>query len=154
MSSSIISGMMDYLMENIEFDSLKRHISFYFIPIVNVDGVKYGSNVANLTGSVLMDYWRNPHQVYQPEVYYVKEFLAKILQETPLSLILSFTSNYDKYFSAYIVSVPLLKGRGMMGRRLRIVGCFRLSSPKGIGSSILRKVSFIRRSRITQCVQS
>lgn len=86
---------MDYLMENIEFDSLKRHISFYFIPIVNVDGVKYGSNVANLTGSVLMDYWRNPHQVYQAEVHYVKEFLAKIHQETPLSLILSFTSNYD-----------------------------------------------------------
>jgi murein tripeptide amidase MpaA len=63
--SFIIEGMIDYLLDNIEFESMKRVFDFYFIPLVNIDAVKYGSTNSNLTGSILNKNWEDPHRCYQ-----------------------------------------------------------------------------------------
>ena len=63
--SHIMEGMVDYLLQTLDFESLKRQIRFYFIPMVNVDSVKYGTSVCNLTGSNLVNDWKNTHKIYQ-----------------------------------------------------------------------------------------
>jgi murein tripeptide amidase MpaA len=73
--SFIIEGMIDYLMDNVEFESMKRVFDFYFVPLANIDGIKYGNSLTNLTGSVLNNNWRTPHRFYQAEVFSLKEFL-------------------------------------------------------------------------------
>jgi murein tripeptide amidase MpaA len=65
-SSFSIEGMVEYLFENNEFDSLKKNYNFYFIPFANVDSVKYGNTLTNLTGSCLNGNWKNPSKDYQP----------------------------------------------------------------------------------------
>jgi len=57
---------MEFLIDSIEFDSLKKTIDFHFFPMINPDCVKYGSNKATLTGSLLDRNWRNPDKTYQP----------------------------------------------------------------------------------------
>jgi murein tripeptide amidase MpaA len=65
-SSFSIEGMVEYLFENNEFDSLKKTYNFYLIPFANVDGVKYGNAATNLTGSNLNGNWKSPSKDYQP----------------------------------------------------------------------------------------
>jgi hypothetical protein len=38
-----IEGMVEYLMDNLEFESLKKAYRFYFIPTLNTDGVRFGN---------------------------------------------------------------------------------------------------------------
>lgn len=60
--SFVIEGMIDYLIDSIEFESMKKVFDFYFIPMVNVDAVKYGNTLSNLTGSNLNNNWNNIHK--------------------------------------------------------------------------------------------
>lgn len=46
-----MEGMVEYLMNSIEFESLKKNYKFYFVPTLNVDGIRYGHDKCNLTGS-------------------------------------------------------------------------------------------------------
>lgn len=43
--------------------------------MTNIDAVKYGNSITNLTGSILHNNWKNPNQLYQAEIYHLKEFL-------------------------------------------------------------------------------
>ena len=63
-SSYIIEGMMDYLVDNLEYDTLKKTIDFYFFPFCNVDGAKYGNDLTNLTGINLNGDWRQVNKSY------------------------------------------------------------------------------------------
>ncbi len=57
--------MVEYLLDTLDFESMKRQINFYFIPMANADSVKYGTTIANLTGSNLIHDWRNTNKIYQ-----------------------------------------------------------------------------------------
>ena len=61
-SSFAIEGMIDYLLDSIEFESMKRVFDFYFIPLANIDAIKYGNSVCNLTGNKLNRCWRSPQR--------------------------------------------------------------------------------------------
>ncbi len=52
---------------------MKRSINFYFVPVANSDGVKYGNSVTNLTGSDLVNDWKQANRIYEGEIYYLKE---------------------------------------------------------------------------------
>ena len=91
-SSSMIEGMVDFLVDTMDYDVLKRTVNFYFIPIANVDGVKFGSSLTNLSGSNLFQSWRNPHKIYQAEIYYLKTFMNEINRDYPISHVFNFTS--------------------------------------------------------------
>jgi murein tripeptide amidase MpaA len=71
-SSHIIEGMVEYLLDTLDFDSLKRQLNFYFIPVANIDGVKYGNTATNLTGTHLANDWKNTHKIYQAETHSLK----------------------------------------------------------------------------------
>ena len=90
--SHIMEGMVDYLLETLDFESLKRQIRFYFIPMANVDSVKYGTSVCNLTGSNLVNDWKNTHKIYQAEIHSLKEFLESIHSKYPIAAIINLSS--------------------------------------------------------------
>ena len=94
--SSIIEGMVDFLLDTMEFDALKRTINFYFVPMVNPDSVKYGNSLTNLTGSNLYDCWKNPHRIYQAEIYHLKNFMAEVNKDSPVSHVFNFASEYQE----------------------------------------------------------
>lgn len=56
--------MIDYLVDCLDYESLKRTIDFYFFPFSNVDGARYGNNLTNLTGCNLKGDWREPNECY------------------------------------------------------------------------------------------
>ena len=62
----MIEGMMDFILDSIDYDSLKKTLDFHFFPLVNPDSAKYGVSKANLTGSLLERNWRNPSPIYHP----------------------------------------------------------------------------------------
>jgi murein tripeptide amidase MpaA len=84
--------MVDYLLDSLEIESMKRVFDFHFIPLVNIDAVKYGNSVSNLTGSLLNHNWKSPNKDYQAEIFYLKEYLQEINKESPISLILNLTT--------------------------------------------------------------
>ena len=77
-SSYVMEGMVDYLLEGLEYESVKKNIHFYFVPLVNIDGVRFGSSLTNLTGSDLRQCWKQPHKLHHAEIYCLKEFLVAI----------------------------------------------------------------------------
>ena len=95
-SSYIMEGMVDFLLDTMDFDMMKRTVNFYFIPIANVDGVKYGNSLTNLTGSNLYDCWRNPHKLYQAELYYLKIFMNEINKDCPICHVFNFSSEFSE----------------------------------------------------------
>ena len=77
-SSSIIEGMVEFLLETSDYDHLKKTVNFYFIPLANIDAVKYGSTLTNLAGSNIQECWSKPHKTYEAEVFCLKTFLTEI----------------------------------------------------------------------------
>ena len=71
-------------------------MNFYFVPLANIDSVKYGTSNANLTGSNLFNDWKNPHRLYQSEVHALKELLNDINRESHISMILNLTSEQEE----------------------------------------------------------
>lgn len=84
--------MVNYLLESIDYDTMKRTTNFYIIPLANIDSVKYGNTITNLTGTNLFNQWRYPHKIYHAEIYHLKEFIKEINKEFPISLVLNLTS--------------------------------------------------------------
>ncbi len=59
-SSFVLEGIVDFLMANNQLDQIKKNYVFFIIPMVNVDGVKYGHYRTNLSGSDPNRVWRVP----------------------------------------------------------------------------------------------
>lgn len=68
--------MIDYLLDNLDYDLLKRSINFYFVPLANTDGVKYGNSLTNLTGSDVKNDWKQSNKIYEGEIYFLKELFT------------------------------------------------------------------------------
>ncbi len=92
-ASFVLEGLIDFLMDNTEFDFFKKNFQFVIIPFVNPDGVKYGNQKVNLAGADFDKCWRNPNEVFEPEVYNVKKWLKNINQIHPISLLVNLSSN-------------------------------------------------------------
>jgi murein tripeptide amidase MpaA len=60
-SSLVLEGVIEFLMDNTEFDIFKKNFQFVVIPFVNPDGVKYGNQRVNLAGADLNKCWKNPN---------------------------------------------------------------------------------------------
>lgn len=65
-SSFVLEGVIEFLMDNTEFDVFKKNFRFIIIPFVNVDGVKYGNQKVNLAGADLNKVWKNPNETFEP----------------------------------------------------------------------------------------
>ena len=62
--SYVLEGIVDFLMENNDYESYKKNYNFYIIPMVNIDGVFYGNYRTNLSGNDLNRVWRHPRKEY------------------------------------------------------------------------------------------
>jgi cytosolic carboxypeptidase protein 2/3 len=74
---------------------------FFVLPMVNIDGVKYGHYRTNMNGVDLNRLWRAPRKEIHPEVYYVKKFLLEVNRVNPISLILDIhghSKNMNSFF--------------------------------------------------------
>lgn len=59
-SSFTIEGMVEYLLDSLDIEPMKRVFDFYFVPLVNPDAVRYGNSLSNLTGCLINNNWKNP----------------------------------------------------------------------------------------------
>jgi murein tripeptide amidase MpaA len=75
---------------------MKRVFDFYFVPLANVDGVRYGNTLTNLTGSILNGNWKNPNRIYQAEISSLKDLLQEINKDAPISLIINLTAEKEE----------------------------------------------------------
>lgn len=71
---------------------MKRVFDFYFVPVANIDGIRYGNTLTNLTGSNLNNNWKTPNRHYQAEIFSLKEYLQEINKDAPISLIINLTA--------------------------------------------------------------
>lgn len=72
----MVEGMIEFILESLESESLKKILSFHFFPNMNPDGTKYGNNRYNLTGTDLEKVWKTPSKERSSEVYYLKQYLV------------------------------------------------------------------------------
>lgn len=96
-SSFFIEGIIEFLMDNTQVDIFKKNFHFIVIPFVNPDGVKYGNQMANLAGVDLEKSWKKPNQLFEPEIYHIKNLLNVINQVNPISLIMDLETNSQRY---------------------------------------------------------
>lgn len=96
-ASYVLEGIVDALVENKEFDQLKKQFVIHIVPMVNPDGVFYGNYRTNLSGHDLNRRWRNPNRTLHPEVYYVRKYLSEINRVNPIALIIDLHGHSRKY---------------------------------------------------------
>ena len=144
-SSYLIEGMVDFLLDTMDYDILKRTVNFYFIPQANIDGVKYGTSLTNLSGSNLFDCWKNPHKIYQAELFYLKSFMNEINKDYPISHVFNFSSEFNEYLSLYSEFIHLLLELKMKINKLRIVASFLMSCQRDIKCFSLKSSTFTKR---------
>eukprot|EP00919_Chromeraceae_sp_WS-2016_P006061 GHVR01014230.1.p1 GENE.GHVR01014230.1~~GHVR01014230.1.p1 ORF type:complete len:149 (+),score=4.93 GHVR01014230.1:830-1276(+) len=95
-------------MNSTDHDMFKKGFNFYIIPMVNVDGVKYGNYRTNLAGYDLNRVWRNPHKIFHPEIYAVKKFMCQVQKEVPISLIVDI-HGHSKSLNSFFYGNPQKK---------------------------------------------
>ena len=100
-SSFILEGMLSFLLDNNDHETLKKSFVYYFIPIINVDGVLYGNYRTNLSGNDLNRVWKLPRKDFHAEVNYIKKFLINLNSSNPINLILDIhghSSSLNSFF--------------------------------------------------------
>lgn len=65
-SSYFMQGVIQFIMENNQFDSLKKNYQFVIIPFINLDGICYGNQRVNIAGADLDRVWKSPNQLFEP----------------------------------------------------------------------------------------
>lgn len=73
-SSFVMKGIIDFLTsdDNIEAVTLRKNFVFKLVPMINVDGVKYGNYRTSLSGIDLNRTWKKPDEILFPEVIAIK----------------------------------------------------------------------------------
>ncbi len=62
--------------------------------MANIDSVKYGTTVANLTGTHLANDWSDTHKIHQAETHALKEFLANINKKYQIHTVINLTTEH------------------------------------------------------------
>ena len=70
-SSFMIKGAIDYLTSS-SGKMLRKNFVFKIVPMMNPDGVRYGSYRNSLLGVDLNRRWHKPHKMLHPEIYNTK----------------------------------------------------------------------------------
>jgi len=61
-----LEGILEFIVENNEYDNAKKSFHYYILPMVNVDGVFYGNYRTNLSGNDLNRIWKQPRKDFHP----------------------------------------------------------------------------------------
>jgi hypothetical protein len=70
-SSYMLKGAIDYLTSS-SGRTLRKNFVFKIVPMLNPDGVRYGSYRNSLLGVDLNRRWHKPHKMLHPEIYFSK----------------------------------------------------------------------------------
>jgi predicted deacylase len=103
--SFLIEGMMDYLLSSNLMLDVRKKFLIHFIPVVNPEGIAHGNYRTNIRGYDINRSWRNPKLEKTPESYYIKVYLRKIHQESPITLILDL-HGHSKSFNSFFYGNP------------------------------------------------
>jgi hypothetical protein len=78
-SSYVMKGFIDHLLSDTrEARVIRRNYIVKIIPMLNVDGVIYGSYRCSLLGVDLNRRWSNPSRIIHPSIYYTKKMMRVI----------------------------------------------------------------------------
>lgn len=66
-------GFIEFILgHSKEAERLREKFIFKIIPMLNVDGVRYGNYRTSLLGVDLNRRWINPHKLLHPTIFYTK----------------------------------------------------------------------------------
>ena len=86
-SSFMIKGAIDFLMGSSRTARiLRRNFIFRIIPMLNPDGVRYGSFRCSLLGVDLNRRWDCPHKLLHPTIYYAKKMIEVLNESHPVAM--------------------------------------------------------------------
>ncbi|CAG9326951.1 unnamed protein product [Blepharisma stoltei] len=75
-SSFMIKGAIDFLLGNTyQAKLLRKKFVFRIIPMLNVDGVRYGNSRCCLLGIDLNRRWEKPNKILHPTIFYAKKMI-------------------------------------------------------------------------------
>ena len=94
--SFVIEGIVNYLLSNFSY-ILHSDYVFYFIPMINMEGVLYGNYRTNFSGIDLNRKWRYSNKGQEPEVCAIKQFMQEVDQIFPIALILDLHGHSKSY---------------------------------------------------------
>ena len=78
-ASLVFKGTFDFLMsDRKEAKLLRRYYTFILVPCLNPDGVVCGNYRASASGVDLNRQWINPEEMFQPEVFHMKQLLTRV----------------------------------------------------------------------------
>ena len=86
-SSFVIQGFIDFLTSDHEIaKSLREHLIFKVIPVVNPDGVFLGNTRGNLLGQDLNRCWLNPNKFQHPTVFALRKMILGLAKSSAYDL--------------------------------------------------------------------
>ncbi|CDW88594.1 UNKNOWN [Stylonychia lemnae] len=104
-SSFVMEGIINFLTQQKGYEQfedqavyLRKKFIFRIIPMVNAEGVIIGNNKTSLSGNELDLLFDEPDKFAHPEIYNLRELLAKVIDYQDLEpfLYLSMTSHFNK----------------------------------------------------------
>jgi murein tripeptide amidase MpaA len=83
-----MEGILQFLCGNIKTAiQLRNLFVFKIVPMLNSEGVLCGNFRCGLTGTDLNRCWDNPDRYIHPQVYYLKQLLKKMTEESKSVLV-------------------------------------------------------------------
>lgn len=86
-TSFVVQGLIDFLVSDHEVArSLRRHLVFKIVPMVNPDGVFLGNTKGNKLGQDLNRCWLKPNKLTQPTIVAIKSLIVGLDSDPHLDL--------------------------------------------------------------------
>lgn len=95
-SSFMIKGAIDYLTSS-SGRMLRKNFVFKIVPMLNPDGVRYGSYRNSLLGVDLNRRWHKPHKMLHPEIYNTKLMIKSFNIINPIKMICDMHGHTKKF---------------------------------------------------------
>ena len=93
----MLQGVTDFLLSDAsEAKQLREHFVFKIIPMLNPDGVIYGSYRSSLLGIDLNRRYLNPSRVLHPPVFFAKELVKGLQRDRRVALFVDFHGHSRK----------------------------------------------------------
>ena len=108
-SSWIMEGIISNLLnDNKKANILRTFFNFYVVPMINIDGVMCGNNIAGISGVDFNRIWNDPIKDLHPEVFYIKQYFQKMQEKNDTILFFDIHSTNKKSGTFLYSNAPIL----------------------------------------------
>ena len=69
--------------------------------MINVDGVILGNSRTSISGCDLNRRWKNPNEIFHPEIYYCKDLIKQFSMKNKINSIIDFHGHFGAFNSFF-----------------------------------------------------